>query len=372
VARTGGRPTRGLGVLAASLAAALLVVVPGAAGPGMARAADPVATAPAPSPAAPAPGPAQPVPSPAAPAPRVVWRGPAGDRVVALTFDDGWNPATLRAIYRILVRENVAATFFVTGVYVQRDPDLWRAVAARFPVANHSYLHRDTRRLTQRQVAVDLARTRTVVEAATGRRMLPYFRPPYGWRTPRTDQLAAAAGFPTMVLWDVTAADTNRRPSTARVVRAATAGRQGSIVLLHAGPRVTVRALPAIIARYRERGFRFVTVPELLGDPWSPGGTGTVAPRSLDRVDDQPPGGPSSGDERATAGGDVEPLVAAPPPARPAPSAAPAPPARGAAWARSAGTPWALAVGTGAVLLGLLALAALAGRAGRREDETSA
>ena len=78
----------------------------------------------------------------------VIRHGPRDDRVVALTFDDGWNPSTLRAIYRILVRERVPATFFVTGIYVQRAPGLWRRIAAAgFPLANHSYLHRDSRDL---------------------------------------------------------------------------------------------------------------------------------------------------------------------------------------------------------------------------------
>ncbi len=343
-----------LGVLAAALAVSIAVAVPPVAGGPRVAAADPA-------------GPGE------APAPRVVWRGPAAEKVVALTFDDGWSPAALRAIHRILVREDVAATFFVTGVYVQRDPALWRTIAARFPLANHSHLHRDTRRLTDREILADLARARSVVETATGRRMLPYFRPPYGHRNARTDRLAAAAGFPTIAMWDVTAADTARRPTTRGVARSGGAGRPGSIVLLHAGPRVTARALPAIIAGYRERGFRFVTLPELLGDPWSasPG----PAPRAIDRPGDEPraaPPAPSGDPAVPVAGGDVEPRLTPAPPAVPVATEAPVAPARAAAWARSDGTPWALAVGTAAVLLAVLAVAVLAGRAGRREDDAPA
>ena len=221
------------------------------------------------------------------PAPTVIWHGSRAERVVALTFDDGWSPANLRRIYRVLVRERVPATFFVTGIYVQRAPALWRAIAAAgYPLANHSYLHRDTRDLTPRLAALDMSLTREVVERVTGRPMLPYYRPPYGARNPATDRRAAAAGFPYVVLWDTTAADTTRGVTVSRVVRDATAGRSGSIVLLHAGPRVTPRALPAIIARYRARGFRFVTIPELLGA--LPGGavsavSAGASSRSVDR-----------------------------------------------------------------------------------------
>ena len=228
------------------------------------------------------------------PGPTVIWHGSRAERVVALTFDDGWSPANLRRIYRILVRERVPATFFVTGIYVQRAPALWRAIAAAgYPLANHSYLHRDTRDLAPRLAALDMALTREVVERVTGRPMLPYYRPPYGARNPATDRRAAAAGFPYVILWDTTASDTTRHATVSRVVRDASAGRSGSIVLLHAGPGVTPRALPAIIARYRARGFRFVTIPELIGNTSSPA-TGATRPprdtstRQLDPLDAGP------------------------------------------------------------------------------------
>ncbi len=323
-------------------------------------------------------------------APTVIRHGPRTDRVVALTFDDGWSPTTLRQIYRVLVRERVSATFFVTGIYVQRAPGLWRQIAAAgFPLANHSYLHRDTRDLAPRAEARDLAETRDVVEAATGRKMIPFYRPPYGSRTAATDVVAAAAGFPYVVLWDTTAADTTRWQTVSAVVRNATVGRSGSIVLLHAGPAVTPRALPAIIAAYRARGFRFVTVPELLGTP-SDGSLPVVVPapppgpagslpatsdgpsRSLDRSGERPgpatPAGTQAGSlprRNAVAPGEAG---NGPPSAHPVPTAAASPPARDAAWARREETPPTVAAFTVAVLVMVLAGAAVVGRSRRPED----
>jgi len=343
---------------AVALALALALAPAAPTGPAAVRAAEPVAAEPvAAEPAAISPG----------PAPRVVWRGPRKDRVVALTFDDGWNARTLASIYRTLVREKVPATFFVTGMYIRRAPDLWREIGGRFPIANHSNRHRDTRALGDSDIVTDLIRTRATVERATGRPMLPFFRPPYGYRNARTDRLAAAAGFPTIVMWDATATDTVARPTVRGVIRSASAGRSGSIVLLHAGPRVTARALPAIIARYRARGFRFVTLPELIEVRW-PAAERPVA-RALDRAGAVSVADPPAPAAPPTAGGDSEPAVDAPAPAAPVPTAAPAP-ARDRAWARSDGTPGALAAGTGAVLVVLLLVAAAAGRGRQREDET--
>jgi peptidoglycan/xylan/chitin deacetylase (PgdA/CDA1 family) len=295
---------------------------------------------------------------PAAEAPRVVGHGPRTERVVALTFDDGYGPATVRRLFRVLLREEVPATFFVNGVYVRQTPDLWRRIAAAgYPIGSHTALHRDLTTLTAAEIRLDLDRTRRVVEAATGRPMLRYVRPPFGARTAATDRAAAAAGFPTVVLWDVTGADTQRGATVDEVVASAIGGRPGSIVLLHAGPRITPRALPAIIAAYRERGFRFVTVPELLGDetpappPTPPPAPSPTAP---------PPPAPSPAP-------DATPPAPATPSGQPPAALAPPTPlsrpiGREAAWARRDGTPTLVAGGTAVGLVALLLVAALAGR----------
>ncbi len=359
--RSASRATLGVGI---ALAIVLGIGPGGPAGPASVRAAEPVAAEPSPTPRATRA--ASPAPDPATAAARVVWRGPRRERVVALTFDDGWNAGTLASIYRTLVREDVPATFFVTGMYIRRAPDLWREIGARFPIANHSNRHRDTRALGDAEIVADLVRTRRTVERATGEPMLPFFRPPYGFRNARTDQLAAAAGFPTIVMWDATATDTAERPTVRGVVRSASAGRSGSIVLLHAGPRVTARALPAIIARYRARGFRFVTLPELIGVRWP--ATGRPVARALDRADDPRPSVPPGPELPAPGGADPDPAIVPPAAVVPEPSVPPAP-ARDRAWARSDGTPGALAAGTGALLVVLLLVAAAAGSRRRREDE---
>jgi peptidoglycan-N-acetylglucosamine deacetylase len=364
--RTGGRTATA--VAAAVVLAALIAALAGA--PSAALATDPDAAG---SEAVPAMGEAPPSAPDMAPdptAPRVSWHGSRLERVVALTFDDGWNAATLRQIYRILVRERVPATFFVTGVYVQRAPDLWRQIAAAgYPLANHSYLHRDSRRLTPAQLAAELAHTRAVVEAATGRPMLAAFRPPYGDRTPATDWEVAAAGFPDIVMWDVTGGDTVRGASAASVVRDASAGRPGSIVLLHAGPRVTPRALPGIIARYRERGFRFVNLEELLGiapvpATLSAGGRRASPSRLLDRADgDRGVAGRAAAPDAGSSAGAAAVSV-------PGPSGPPvtSPPARDAAWARRAGTPASVALFSVVVLALLVAAGVVAGRAAATPD----
>jgi len=195
----------------------------------------------------------------------VVYRVKTPDKVVALTFDDGWSPAAGRAILATLLKLHVKATFFVNAIYVHRDPGLWRAIdAAGFPIGNHTFDHRKLTGLPYGDVLAEAQKDASVFHRLTGLTLAPIFRPPYGARDRTVDAAVNAAGYPTEILWNVVANDTDAKLSDRQLVANASAGGPGSIVLLHVGPLSTPRILAAVIARYQGRGFTFVTIPELL------------------------------------------------------------------------------------------------------------
>ena len=198
--------------------------------------------------------------------PAVVTHGPRDEKVVALTFDDGWSTPRCQKILDTLVAHDVPATFLPNAMYVRRSPAFWRRVAQLgFPIGNHTTNHRDLTELSRAQIYKEIDRDRRIVEQVTGVPMVRVMRPPFGSYNRRTIRQSAEAGFPTLLLWDTTSKDTSRRASERAMVKAALSGRKGSIVVLHCGPKATPRILPKIIAGYRARGFRFVTIPALLG-----------------------------------------------------------------------------------------------------------
>ena len=198
--------------------------------------------------------------------PGVVSHGPRDDKVVALTFDDGWSTPRCQKILEILLAEKVPATFFPNALYVRQHPEFWRRVAELgFPIGNHTVNHRDLTELSSSAVFKEINRDREIVEQITGVRMIRVMRPPYGAYNKRTLRQSARAGFPTLLLWDTTASDTSRHASERSMIKAALSGRNGSVVVLHCGPKATPRILRRIIKGYRARGFQFVTVPVLLG-----------------------------------------------------------------------------------------------------------
>jgi len=253
---------------------------------------------------------------------RVVSHGPRSQPVIALTFDDGVSPANCRRILATLVEQHVPATFFPLAEAMSLDPAFWRLVAAvGDPVGDHTYSHPQLPSLSLAGQFAEIDRGRRVAEAVLGRPLLRVFRPPYGAYDGATLSAAARAGFGTVLLWDVTDRSTSPTASVATMRWAAEQGTNGSVVLMHCGPNVTPYLLPDVIASYRARGFRFVTVAQLLGVPWSAGPTRVVTSkeilRGLTPLPPSPLGGPITGPHGyvpPTSVGTATPAVAAPMP----------------------------------------------------------
>ena len=141
-------------------------------------------------------------------------------------------------------------------------------------------------RLSRKAQAGEITEARTILEAMTGAPMLPVFRPPYGAYDSGLLDVARAAGFPTVVLWDTSAADTSLRATPSQLIQAAMRGKNGSVLLTHGGPALTPLILPTVIALYRDLGFRFVSLPELFGWTTPP----APAPHPRSTVEPQPLG----------------------------------------------------------------------------------
>ena len=185
--------------------------------------------------------------------------------MIALTFDDGFNVPACISIVDTLLAQGVPATFFPNGQYVRENPSFWHWVAANgFPIGSHTTTHNDPRSLAAAALGASLDSDRRIADAALGVPSIDAYRPPYGDYDVAVEQVAAAQGYPVLVGWDVDSRDQNGVASVAAEVANATTGINGSIVIMHCGSKVTPLALPAIIARYRSRGFAFVTIPALL------------------------------------------------------------------------------------------------------------
>jgi len=195
---------------------------------------------------------------------------------IAMTFDDGPSAKLTPELLDILAAHHVHATFFVIGKNVVDHPEiLQRAVREGHEIANHSWSHPSLGKMRDDKVRAELQKTDDAIEAAIGTRPV-LMRPPYGSITTRQKQwIREEFGYRT-ILWDVDPLDWKRPgPSvvTSRIVRET---RPGSIILSHDIHPGTIKAMPATFDQLEEKGFKFVTVSELIamGKPMAPKETG--------------------------------------------------------------------------------------------------
>jgi len=192
-----------------------------------------------------------------------VRKGSPGSKMVALTFDDGPNERTAEML-DVLTKLNVPATFFLVGFRAQLQPELVKALAsAGHEIENHSYTHTNLTTLSADQVEVELSRCAAAIHAITGK-TTRYFRPPGGHANAAVKQAAARQGF-TGIFWTVLCSPyegAKYESLSESVIKGAT---DGAIILMHNGEPATTSALPEIVRVLRMRGYRFVTLSELLG-----------------------------------------------------------------------------------------------------------
>ncbi|NBD24186.1 polysaccharide deacetylase family protein [Paenibacillus glycinis] len=211
----------------------------------------------------------------------IIWELPLERKELALTFDDGPDPGTTVQILDLLKQYHAKATFFVIGYRVEEYPDIVkREVAEGHEVANHTFNHVFfTRGVKSDTIRREIARTDRALVELTGKK--PFlFRPPGGYYSDAMLDVAGKLGY-TTVLWSWHQ-DTEdwRSPGVRHIVnKVLKNARNGDIVLLHdyvSGSSMhTVNALRIILPELERRGYRLVTVSELIADK-----TGELLPAS--------------------------------------------------------------------------------------------
>ncbi len=186
-------------------------------------------------------------------------------KLIALTFDDGPYPVYTPMLLDVLRDLHVPATFFLIGQDAQEWPELTRRIEREGnEIADHTYSHPNLDQESDDEVRHEIVEGGDVLWGLThdpAARTL--MRPPHGRYTERTLKIAQALGY-SVVLWTDDGGDW-RTLSLARLERhLLTHATAPEIVLLHSGKLATVEALPYVVERFKQAGYRFVTVGELL------------------------------------------------------------------------------------------------------------
>ena len=183
---------------------------------------------------------------------------------IAMTFDDGPSATLTPKLLDLLAAHHIKATFFVIGENVAEHPEIVaRAAREGHEIANHSWSHPNFGKMSDEGVRHQLQQTDDAIKNATGKRPR-LLRPPYGSITAREKRWIHDEFGYDIILWDVDPYDW-KRPGPAVVrSRILKETRPGSIVLSHDIHPGTIDAMPSTFDELEAKGFKFVTVSELI------------------------------------------------------------------------------------------------------------
>jgi peptidoglycan-N-acetylglucosamine deacetylase len=183
---------------------------------------------------------------------------------IALTFDDGPQEKLTPKLLDLLAEHHIKATFFVIGQNAAEYPDIVaRAAREGHEIGNHSWSHPNLAKMSDENVRRQLRETDDAIKQATGKRPT-LMRPPYGNLSTRQKQWVHQEFGYKVILWDVDPLDWKRPGPSVVTNRIMKETRPGSIVLSHDIHPGTIEAMHDTLNQLEAKGFKFVTVSELI------------------------------------------------------------------------------------------------------------
>jgi polysaccharide deacetylase family sporulation protein PdaB len=194
-----------------------------------------------------------------------IYKASITEKVIALTFDISWGEKTPPLVLDELKKYGLKATFFLSGPWAKNHPDLvQRIIAEGHEIQSHGHAHVNYSQLSREEAAENIQKAHAILKGYTGKEPR-YIRPPNGDFNDQSLQTALDLGYQTAT-WSLDSRDWMNPGVEAIEKRVLDRIQPGDIVLLHASDtaRQTNLALPRIIESLRGKGYKMVTLSELL------------------------------------------------------------------------------------------------------------
>lgn len=199
----------------------------------------------------------------------------SGEKNIYLTFDNGYEQGYTAHILDVLKEENVPATFFVTGHYVESEPELIkRMVDEGHIIGNHSDTHPDFTRLSKEDIKRELDYVKEQVAKLTNQKEMHYLRPPRGTFNEKTLQWTSELGY-FHIFWSLAFLDWKTKEQKGWKYAYEQIMEQihpGAIILLHTVSSDNAESLSQVIKDLKEEGYQFKSLDDLVFDDILPNG----------------------------------------------------------------------------------------------------
>ncbi|HCJ01783.1 MAG TPA: polysaccharide deacetylase [Clostridiales bacterium] len=191
-----------------------------------------------------------------------IYKGNTDENNAGLMFNVYEGEENVMKILAILRKYTVKATFFIGGIWAEKNRDTVLEIAlAGHEIGSHGYLHRDHSKMSIEQNKEEIAISASLLKNITGKQVT-LFAPPSGAFNENTEAACRALG-QKMILWSKDTIDWRDKEVSLLVKRATKNISKGDLVLMHPKDQ-TVSALPEIIEAYQAQGFSLVTVSEVI------------------------------------------------------------------------------------------------------------
>jgi polysaccharide deacetylase family sporulation protein PdaB len=211
------------------------------------------------------------------------------EKRMAISFDAAWGADDTPKLLEILKQHNVKTTFFLTGIWVKKYPQMVQAIAADgHEIGNHSLTHPHFASLPESEIRQELADNDALIFKLTNKHTR-LFRPPFGEYNNLVLQTARAMGYEA-IQWSVDSLDWQGIGKEAIVDRVLKNIQPGAIVLFHNNAQYTPEALPVILDALQQQGYQIVPVSDLLlkGESYVERHSGIQKPKGQPAPDAKP------------------------------------------------------------------------------------
>lgn len=204
-------------------------------------------------------------PKPAEPASisnQPIYKGNSGQKAVAITINVDWGEEYIPAMLEELNKAGAKATFFVTGSWAQKNPEVLQNIFAQgHSIQNHGFKHLHFAALSSVQTAAEIKKAEEVVYDIIGCRT-SFFASPYGEQNRQIMQGVKSADYD-LIMWTVDTIDWQRPSPDVIVKRVMNKVENDAIILMHP-TEPTVKALPGLLQRLQEEGYQMLTIEQIV------------------------------------------------------------------------------------------------------------